>query len=36
MQLLGQWNLILLLLITLAWAAERSGRPAWAGVLFGA
>ena len=31
----GQWNLILLLLITSAWAAERSGRPAWAGVLLG-
>jgi Glycosyltransferase family 87 len=32
----GQWNLILLLLVTGAWAAERSGRPAWAGVLLGA
>ncbi len=32
----GQWNLILLLLVTAAWAAERSGRPAWAGVLLGA
>jgi Glycosyltransferase family 87 len=31
----GQWNLILLLINTLAWAAERSGRPAWAGVLLG-
>ncbi len=32
----GQWNLLLLLLVTGAWAAERSGRPAWAGVLLGA
>jgi hypothetical protein len=32
----GQWNLILLLLLTGVWAAERSGRPAWAGALLGA
>jgi Glycosyltransferase family 87 len=31
----GQWNLVLLLLVTGVWAAERSGRPAWAGVLLG-
>jgi hypothetical protein len=31
----GQWNLLLLLLLTGAWAAERSGRPAWAGVFLG-
>jgi hypothetical protein len=33
---LGQWNLVLLLLITAAWAADRSGHPVWAGVLVGA
>ncbi len=32
----GQWNLILLLLVTGAWAAARSGHPGWAGVLLGA
>jgi hypothetical protein len=32
---LGQLNLILLLLVTGAWAAERAGRPSWAGVLVG-
>jgi hypothetical protein len=32
----GQWNVILLLLVTAAWAADRSGRAAWAGVLLGA
>jgi len=32
----GQWNLILLLLVTGAWAAAQSGRSAWAGVLLGA
>jgi hypothetical protein len=31
----GQWNLILLLLVTASWASERSGRPSWAGVLLG-
>jgi hypothetical protein len=31
----GQINLILLPLITGAWAAERSGRPGWAGVFLG-
>jgi hypothetical protein len=32
----GQWNLILLLLVTGSWAADRAGRPTWAGVLLGA
>jgi hypothetical protein len=32
----GQWNLILLLLLTGTWAVERSDRPIWAGVLLGA
>jgi Glycosyltransferase family 87 len=32
----GQLNLVLLLLITGAWAADRSGRLAWAGALVGA
>ncbi len=32
---LGQLTLILLLLVTGAWAAERSGRPLLAGLLFG-
>jgi hypothetical protein len=32
----GQLNLVLLLLITAAWAAERSERPAIAGALLGA
>jgi hypothetical protein len=31
----GQWNLMLLLLVTGTWAADRSGRPAWAGLLLG-
>jgi alpha-1,2-mannosyltransferase len=31
----GQFNLVLLLLITLAWVFERSGRLAWAGVCLG-
>jgi Glycosyltransferase family 87 len=31
----GQWNLILLLLVTASWTSERSGRPYWAGVLLG-
>jgi hypothetical protein len=31
----GQLNLILLLLLTGAWAADRSGRSAWAGTLIG-
>jgi alpha-1,2-mannosyltransferase len=31
----GQWNLVLLLLITAAWIADRSGRPWWAGALIG-
>jgi hypothetical protein len=31
----GQLNLVLLVLLTGAWAAERSGRPAWAGALLG-
>jgi hypothetical protein len=31
----GQLNLILLLLVTGTWAAERSGRPAAAGLLLG-
>jgi hypothetical protein len=29
----GQLNLVLLLLITAAWSAERSGRSRWAGIL---
>lgn len=33
---LGQLNMVLLLLVTGAWAAERSGRPWSAGVLLGA
>jgi hypothetical protein len=32
----GQLNLALLLLVTAAWAADRRGRPAWAGALVGA
>jgi alpha-1,2-mannosyltransferase len=32
----GQLNLVLLLLITLSWALERSGRTGWAGALVGA
>jgi alpha-1,2-mannosyltransferase len=32
----GQLNLVLLLLVTGAWAAERSGWPGWAGILVGA
>ena len=31
----GQWNLLLLALLTGSWAAGRSGRPAWAGTLVG-
>jgi hypothetical protein len=31
----GQLNLILLLLLTATWAADRSGRPGWAGVFLG-
>jgi hypothetical protein len=31
----GQLNLFLLLLLTAVWAADRSGRPAWAGVWLG-
>ena len=31
----GQLGLVLLLLVTAAWAAERSGQPAWAGILIG-
>jgi hypothetical protein len=31
----GQLNLVLLLLLTGAWAAQRSGRSGWAGVLVG-
>jgi hypothetical protein len=32
----GQWNLILVFLLTASWAAERSGRPSWSGVFLGA
>jgi alpha-1,2-mannosyltransferase len=32
----AQLNLFLLLLVTGAWAADRTGRPVWAGVLLGA
>jgi hypothetical protein len=32
----GQFNLVLLLLLTSAWAAERAGKDAWAGVWLGA
>jgi hypothetical protein len=32
----GQLNLVLLLLVTGAWAAERSGRARWAGAMIGA
>lgn len=32
---LGNVHMLLLLLVTGAWAAERSGRPGWAGVLIG-
>jgi hypothetical protein len=32
----GQFNLVLLLLVTGAWAADRSGQPGWAGALVGA
>jgi hypothetical protein len=31
----GQFNLILLLLLTGSWAAESTNRPCWAGVLLG-
>jgi hypothetical protein len=31
----GQLNLVLLLLLTAAWAADRRDRPAWAGALVG-
>ena len=31
----GQLNLVLLLLLTAVWAADRTGRPAWAGVWLG-
>ncbi len=31
----GQWNAPLLLLLTLAWAAERRGRDSWAGFWVG-
>jgi hypothetical protein len=31
----GQLNLVLLLLLTGAWAADRRGRPGWAGALVG-
>jgi hypothetical protein len=31
----GQFNLVLLLLLTAVWTAERSGRPTWAGALLG-
>jgi hypothetical protein len=31
----GQFNLILLLLLTGSWAAQRNNRPGWAGVLLG-
>jgi len=31
----GQFNLLLLFSITAAWAAERSGRPGWAGCFLG-
>ncbi len=31
----GQLNLVLLLLLTLVWAAARTGRPIWAGVFLG-
>jgi hypothetical protein len=32
---MGQWNLFLLLLVTGAWAADRTGRPGLAGSLLG-
>jgi hypothetical protein len=32
----GQLNLVLMLLITGAWASERSGRAGWAGTMIGA
>jgi len=32
----GQLNLVLVLLVTGAWAAERSGRVGWAGAMIGA
>jgi hypothetical protein len=32
----GQLNVVLLLLLTSVWAADRSGRPGWAGILLGA
>ena len=32
----GQFNLVLLLLLTLAWSAERAGRPGLSGVWIGA
>jgi hypothetical protein len=32
----GQLNLLLLLLILLCWALDRSGRPGWAGAVLGA
>jgi hypothetical protein len=31
----GQLNLLLLLLLTAVWAADRTGRPVWAGVWLG-
>jgi hypothetical protein len=31
----GNWNLLLMLLLTGAWALERSDKPGWAGVLLG-
>lgn len=31
----GQWNLLLLLLLTGVWHFERTGRPTWAGALLG-
>jgi hypothetical protein len=31
----GNWNLLLMLLITGAWALDRSEKPGWAGVLIG-
>jgi hypothetical protein len=33
---IGQLNLVLLMLITAAWAADRRGHPWWAGALIGA
>lgn len=31
----GNWNLLLMLLLTGAWALDRSDKPEWAGVLIG-